>query len=276
MKFKKIYLEITNICNLNCSFCPGNSRVKKFMEINDFKFIINRLKGYTNYLYFHLMGEPLMHPEINKFIDLASDNFKVNITTNGYLIDRIGNNKNIRQVNISLHSFNPKYGISLNEYLNNIFATVDNLLVNDTIVNYRIWVSSIYMSLIIKIVEARYQIKINGNTKIKNNLFVNFDTEFIWPDINNDYCNMNGTCQGLRTHVGILVDGSVVPCCLDYNGNLKLGNIFNNELNEILVTERAQEMLNGFINNNKIEKMCQHCNFYDRINSTKRSDKNDK
>src|SRR5574344_1889955 len=121
MKFKKIYLEVTNICNLNCIFCPVNNREKHFMDINDFKFILNALKGYTNYLYFHLMGEPLMHPEINKLIDLGALNYKINITTNGYLIKPIKENKNIRQINISLHSFDPKYEKSLNDYLLDIF-----------------------------------------------------------------------------------------------------------------------------------------------------------
>ena len=118
VKFKKIYLEITNICNLSCDFCIKNDRKIKILSFDEFKIIIEKIKNYTNYLYFHILGEPLMHHEINKFIDIASNKFKVNITTNGYFINKIINNKNVRQINISLHSYDEKYGISLDDYLN--------------------------------------------------------------------------------------------------------------------------------------------------------------
>jgi radical SAM protein with 4Fe4S-binding SPASM domain len=269
MLFKKIYIEITNICNLDCLFCPKNNRPTQFMEVNAFKQILNKVKPFTKYLYFHLMGEPLMHPEINKLIDLASTDFKVNITTNGYLINRIKDNNHIHQINISLHSYDPKYQISLVKYLDNIFETVDVLLTKNTIVNLRFWTNNKYEQDILKYITKKYQTKINGNTKIKANLFFNYDQEFIWPDIKNNYQNANGSCQGLRTHIGILVDGSIVPCCLDYNGSLTLGNIFKDDLINVLHNERASTMRNGFLNNKKIEKMCQHCNFYDRICCTK-------
>ena len=263
--FKKVYIEVTNICNLNCLFCPGNSRNKEFMEINKFKYILNSLKGYTKYLYFHLMGEPLMHPEINKLIDLASESYKINITTNGYYINRIENNNNVHQINISLHSFDEKYGKSLNEYLEDIFNSVDKLNNNNTIVSYRLWTNNKYEKDIIAALEKKYNTKIDGNTKLSNKVFLEYATEFIWPDLKNNYCQEKGTCMGLRTHLGILVDGTVVPCCLDYNGQLKLGNIFTESLNDILKSEQAVKIKEGFLNNQKIAQVCQHCNFYDRI-----------
>ncbi len=104
-RFKKIYVEITNNCNLNCSFCIKNSRPIESISIDRFKILLDKLKPYTDYLYFHILGEPLMHKSINELIDIASSNFNINITTNGYLINRIKDNKNIRQLNISLHSY---------------------------------------------------------------------------------------------------------------------------------------------------------------------------
>ena len=272
--FKKIYVEITNNCNLNCPFCIGNDRQKEFISEYKFNLLLNKLKGHTKYLYFHLMGEPLIHPEINKLIDTASKDYKINITTNGYFINRIKDNKNIHQVNISLHSYDDKKNKTLDEYLNDIYNAVDNLLVNNTIINYRLWVNNKYKDEIIKSIENRYNTIINGNTKIKDYLYLEFETEFIWPNINNHYCNEEGSCQGLRTHIGILVDGSVVPCCLDYNGNLKLGNIYEQDLDEILNQQRVKDMIKGFQNNKKIEKLCQHCNFYDRIMQKRGSDNN--
>ena len=261
--FKKVYVEITNNCNLSCSFCIKNNRTKEYIIIDNFKIILNKLKGYTNYLYFHLMGEALLHPYINELIDLASKNYKVNITTNGCLINRIKDNKNINQINISLHSYTNT--IDLNSYLNNIFDSVDNLLVNNTIINYRIWTNNKYTKDIIKAIENNYNIKINGNTKIKDNVYIEFDEEFIWPNVNNNYFNEEGSCQGLRSHIGILVDGTVVPCCLDYDGKLSLGNIYKDDLKDILNSKKAIDMKNNFLNNKKIELLCKHCNFYDRI-----------
>ena len=263
MRFKKIYIEITNICNLNCSFCIGNKRIKKCLSFDEFKIILDKIEGYTKYIYLHLMGDPLMHRDINKFIDYASKRFYVNITTNGYLIDKIRNNKNIRQINISMHSYDSKYNIGLDDYLNKIFSTVDTL--GNCYVSYRMWVKNKYSNDIINKIEDRYNIKINGDTKINDYLFVNFDDDFIWPDINNRYHNINGSCMGLRTHMGILCDGTVVPCCLDYDGNINLGNIFNEDLSVILNKQIVKDMISGFMNNKKIIKLCQHCNFYDRI-----------
>lgn len=211
------------------------------------------------------MGEPLFHPDINNLIDIASSRFYVNITTNGYLISRIANNKNIRQVNISLQAFNNQNKKELTKYLNDIYDAVDNLLLNNTIINLRIWQDNKDTQNILKELENHYNVRITGNTKIKTNLYVDFAKSFIWPDINNDYCNVNGSCKGLIDHIGILVDGTVVPCCLDYNGSLKLGNIKETPLDQILNQEKALKMIEGFKQNKKCEKMCQHCNFYDRI-----------
>lgn len=272
--YKKIYVEITNSCNLNCPFCIGNNRQKEFITEYKFNLLLNKLKGHTKYLYFHLMGEPLLHPMINELINIARKDFNVNITTNGYYIDKIKDNKNIHQINISLHSFDDKKNKTLDEYLDNIYNAVDNLLVNNTIISYRLWVNNKYKDDIIKSIENRYNTNINGNTKIKEHLFLEFETEFIWPNLNNHYCNEEGTCQGLRTHIGILVDGSVVPCCLDYNAQLCLGNIYENDLDEIINQKRVKDMIKGFQNNKKIEKLCQHCNFYDRIIAHKGSDIN--
>ena len=142
MQFKKVYVEITNKCNLSCDFCIKNKRLNKEITIDEFNTLLNKLKPYTKYLYFHVLGEPLMHKNINKLIDIASKHLFVNITTNGYLINRIKDNKNIRQVNISLHSYNDKYKITLDDYLNNIFDTIDNLILNKTYVSLRLWVKT--------------------------------------------------------------------------------------------------------------------------------------
>jgi radical SAM protein with 4Fe4S-binding SPASM domain len=235
------------------------------MSEDNFKYILNKIKPYTNYLYFHLMGEPLMHPNISKFIDIASIDFKINITTNGYLIKRIEDNKNIRQVNISLQSFNPIYKKDIDSYINDIYKASLKLKSNNTIINYRIWVNNEYSKYFINTLEKLYSIKINGNTKLDNNIYIDFQNSFIWPSLDNNYYNDKGSCRGLLDHIGIFSDGSVVPCCLDYNNNFNLGNIYNESIEDILSKKVVNNMINGFKNNYKCEDFCKHCNFYDRI-----------
>ena len=59
-RFRKIYLETSNVCNLRCAFCPGTKREKRRMSLDEFRFYADCVKGYADYLYFHLMGEPLL------------------------------------------------------------------------------------------------------------------------------------------------------------------------------------------------------------------------
>lgn len=261
--YKKIYLEITNNCNLDCSFCIKNNRQKKFMSIDDYKLILEKIKNHTKYLYFHVSGEPLLHPYINDFINIANDNnFNINITTNGYLIKRIKDNHHIRQINISLHSYNDMYNISLNEYMNNIIEVIETLH-NDTYFSLRFWVGTNYNEEIIRILENYYNKKIelkNGFEIIKN-VFISINKEFIWPSLDNDCYNETGTCYALKDHIGILVNGDIIPCCLDANGIINLGNIFKDNIEDIINSSRYQKMLNGFKNNYKCEKLCKKCNF---------------
>lgn len=265
MRFKKIYIETTNLCNLNCDFCIKNRRKKEIMTIQNFKIILSKIKNYTNYIYLHILGEPLLNPKLNEFILLASnEGFNINITTNGYLIDKIKDNKNIRQVNISLHSFDVKYNVELKKYLNNIFDSVEELIKNDTYVSLRLWVKNKYSEDIINEVNNYYKVNITKNTKIKENLFFNFEKQFIWPDLNNSYYNESGKCYGLTDHIGILVDGTIVPCCLDTLGIINLGNIFKEEIDKILNKKTVIKMIEGFKNNKKEMELCKHCNFLER------------
>lgn len=259
---KKIYVEITNKCNLSCDFCIKNDRFEEFISVSKFKILMDKLKPFTNYLYFHILGEPLLHPKINELIDIASKSFNINITTNGYLIKRIKNNKNIRQLNISIHSFDEKYKVSLDKYLDNIFDTIDKL--DNTYISLRTWVDNKHNKEIINYINNRYSV--NCPYKIKNfsitdRIFINNFHEFVWPDLNNDYYNDRGKCYGLKDHIGILVDGTVVPCCLDTKGIINLGNIYKDSLDDILSKKRVLQMKNSLLNGIKNEELCKHCNF---------------
>ena len=266
MRFKKIYIEITNACNLNCSFCIKNKRKINYMTFDNYKYIIDKIKGYTKEIYLHVLGEPLLHPKIISFIEYAdSQGLLVNITTNGYLIEKISDVKKIHRLNISLHSFDNAYKVGIDEYLEKILKVVDNIRDN-TFVSLRLWVLSREKDMIIDCLNKRYHLEItdikdNQKIKIGKNLMIDTFHEFIWPDLNNDYYSEIGGCKGLIDHIGILSDGTVIPCCLDTKGIINLGNIYQEELDDILDKEIVRAMIDNFKKGYKCQELCKHCCF---------------
>ncbi len=266
MRYKKIYLEITNRCNLNCSFCIKNKR--KILDItrDNYKYIIDKIKDCTKELYLHILGEPLLHKDVNYFIDYATNKgLLVNITTNGYLIKNIMDNRNIHRLNISIHSYNEKYNVSLDDYLNNIFNVIDKIRDN-TFVSLRLWVKDRHTKDIINYITDRYNIdniNLDDNKKIKiaKNLMIDTFHLFVWPDMNNNYYNEDGTCKGLIDHIGILSDGTIIPCCLDSEGIINLGNIYKDEISDLDKKPRVIKMIDGFKKHKKCEELCKHCSF---------------
>lgn len=275
-KFKKIYIEITNICNLNCSFCLNNKREKKFMSVSDFSNIIKEIKPYTDYVYLHVKGEPLLNPNLDIFLDICDNNkIKVNITTNGTLLkknfDILKKHKCLRQINVSMHSEN-----EVDDYFDDVFMVCKNLA-SDVYISYRLWTlndlvlddkSKEVIDEIIseyklspELVEKVYKEK---QIKICENTYINKDNLFEWPNLNNKH-NSDGYCHGAIDHLAILVDGTVVPCCLDGEGIVDLGNILSTAFVDILDGERFLKMRESFKNNLCSEDLCRTCKFKDRF-----------
>lgn len=287
-KYKRIYIEITNICNLSCRFCPKTKREYKFMDINEFEKILHEIKPYTDYIFFHLMGEPLLNDNISTFLDLAYEKgFKVNLTTNGTLINKrrdiLLNSKALRQVNFSLHSFEANDNeIDFYEYINNIISFVKEAKKDTNIISaLRLW--NFNSSLlqgdnklnddIVNIIKSEFsyegdlisELDKNNSVKVSDRIYINGAEKFSWPDINLPEISDEGFCYGLRSHIGILVDGTVVPCCLDSEGNIPLGNIFENSFKNILSSDKAKNMFNGFSQRKKVEKLCRTCGYSTRF-----------
>ena len=277
---KKIYIEITNICNLNCKFCPDTNRTKKNMTANEFKEIISKIHKYTNMVCLHVKGEPLMHPELENILEILDNyNLKANITTNGTLINKnadiLKNSKAIKQINFSIHSITQNKSMQ-DEYLNNIFKIVVELpkTVN---VSYRLWnISELKQNQIntdiIKQIEKQYnltnlqdKLKENEFYKIDDNVFINQDTEFTWPDINGEPIIENGRCLALKEQIAILVDGTVVPCCLDNNGDIPLGNVLEDSFESILDNEFSKRIKRNFENSIITCELCKTCGFLKRL-----------
>ena len=277
--FKKIYIEITNICNLNCKFCPETIRKKEIMNIEKFEEVIKKIKPYTKLVCLHVKGEPLLHNQLEEILKILEKyNSKANITTNGTLIKQrleiLKKSKSVRQINFSIHSI-LQNGELNKKYLEDIFESVEQL--ENVIISYRLWnLQSIKENSvnneIIKVMENYYNIENlkqklieNEFYKIKKNMFINQDTEFVWPNIKGEKILEKGRCLALKEQVAILVDGTVVPCCLDNDGVIKLGNIFEEGLGEILEKPLCLEIRNGFANGVIVCELCKRCGFLKRL-----------
>ncbi len=268
-RFRKIYVEITNICNMNCSFCPETTRAKAFMTLEQFEHIAKQIKAYTDYVYLHVKGEPLLHPNLKEIIEVCHKHkLQVNISTNGTLLNKTKQFlKNIRQINVSLHSFENSDEQKLQTYLANVIDTTDYLNSEGVIVRYKLWNDNSVNNndKIIQALEQRYNASIqnteyNKDIKLKDKVFLSIKEPFKWPDIGEDY-RQETTCYGLRHQIAILVDGTVVPCCVDNDGDINLGNIFDANLEEILSSDDAKNIKLGFENNKCIHKLCKNCEY---------------
>ena len=283
--FKKIYIEITNICNLNCRFCIETKRTKQIMDVSQFEEIIKKIHQHTKLVCLHVKGEPLLHNKLDEILKILEKyGLKANITTNGTLIKEkveiIKNSKAVRQINISLHSATQNECIDKQKYLKDIFESVEQL--ENIIISYRLWnlqdlkENEINTEIIEKlekyynIENIREQLMSNEFLKIQENIFINQDIEFTWPDINNNDIIEKGRCLALKEQVAILVDGTVVPCCLDNNGDIPLGNIFKETIEEILNKPKTIGIKSNFENNIIICKLCKTCGFLKRLEDKRR------
>lgn len=285
-RFKKIYIETTNICNLSCNFCPKTSRKLGFMSIEDFKIIVNKIKGYTNHIYFHLMGEPFLNNNLEIFLNIAKEeNLNINITTNGTLIRKVKDilisSNAVRQVNFSLHSFEANNNGEFYKYINDILDFINvSTVESDTICSLRLWnidteelkANNDLNLQIVRLIEDKLNLnfdlfsalKEKRNLKLKDKVYLNMAEKFMWPDANLSLISEEVFCYGLRDQIGILVDGTVVPCCLDSEANIPLGNILKDNLEDIINSERAQKIYNGFSRRRAVEDLCKRCGYAKR------------
>ena len=273
--YSRVYVEITNICNMNCSFCHGHSRKPGRMTPEDFARVLDQLTGQTNYIYYHLMGEPLLHPQLPLFLQMASDQgFRSIITTNGTLLPRHGHEliaAGVHKVSISLHSFEEGGEESYGQYMNGIADFAKSASEAGTIVVLRLWNRGFdngRNDLALNFLHSRFTEPWTENTKgyrIRPKFFLEWGDRFEWPDKEAPIQGENVFCYGMRDHFGILCDGSVVPCCLDSDGVITLGNIFTEEISDILNSPRARAIVEGFSCRRASEELCRRCGYAQRF-----------
>ncbi|MBL7666011.1 MAG: SPASM domain-containing protein, partial [Bacteriovoracaceae bacterium] len=262
-KLDRIYIEISNICNLQCSFCPEVLRPKKVLALNDFEHILSQAAPLANQICLHLMGEPLLHPEFEEILAVSQKySAPINLTSNGLLLEKrlplILAAKNVRQLNISLQSFKDNFPQKdLNQYLQNIFEQIKIISEkrSDMYINLRLWNHGVenenedifqsFENFFGVPVSRKFDVASIKSKKVLEKIYFHFDSRFDWPSLSLPHQGQAGTCHALETHIGIHAEGTVVPCCLDKEAQINLGNIFEQSLESILNSERAQKMIHG-------------------------------
>ncbi|BAK74185.1 MAG: radical SAM/SPASM domain-containing protein [Arcobacter sp.] len=287
-KFKKVHIEITNICNLKCTFCPPKILPNGIMSLEQFDSLNFQLKPYTKELAYHVVGDPLVLTNLNEYLNISlKHGLKVNITTTANNINEKHYetllNSTIKQINFSINSYNANsHKKSLDEYLEPIinFVKFAQSRKHEYFINFRIWnldeeksAKEFNTKVFDKINEA-FNTEINieevykqrpKNIRIDRKIFFNFDEYFNWPSLNNEIVSTKGFCYGLDSHFGILTNGDVIPCCLDQNAVVNLGNTNNTQIEDILKSKKVLDIQKGFKKNILVEELCQKCEYRTRF-----------
>ncbi len=281
LRFRKAYVEITNVCNLHCSFCPGTARPPRRMSPEEFRLLAVKLRPFTDCLYLHLMGEPLSHPRLAEILRIGTElGFRLFLTTNGTLLGSRGSLllgcPAVEKVSISLHSFEANPGADLNRYLSVCLDFAAAAGQRGMKCALRLWNldgettagENELNGQILAMLERRFPKPWMPNphgTTLAPQVFLEWGERFRWPDLTAQGSDRPLFCRGLRDQVGVLADGTVVPCCLDHNGEIPLGNLFRQGLDEILETARAEAVYRGFSERKAAEPLCRTCGFARRF-----------
>ena len=269
--YSRVYVEITNICNMACSFCHGHNRPPRQMTETEYARVLQHLTGKTQYIYHHLMGEPLVHPLLPRFIEMAVQaGFHPMLTTNGTLLDRLGDSvllPGLHKINISLHSFEDDRPDKHQDYIEKVAAFAKKANMSGILISLRLWnngcddgKNETALACLKENLPGDWTENTRGY-RIRDRLFLEWGDRFIWPDQNAPDQGNRLYCHGMQDHFGILCDGSVVPCCLDSDGIINLGNVFEEDLTDILNSERAKAMVEGFRQRKATESLCHRCDY---------------
>ncbi len=278
-RFAKIYVEITNTCNLNCDFCRGTRRPLGFLGADKFSEVAKKIAPHTDHVYLHVMGEPLLHTELDEIINVANgEGLKVSITTNGTLIKKAlpiltKNADKLYKISISLHSFEANDGIRMEEYLEDCILSAKALGELGVISVLRLWnlkglSDTVHKNeengRILELLHLHFDgewTKNRSGMKIGDSVYLEWSEKFDWPDYNATDYGEDGFCYALKDHIGILLDGTVIPCCLDSDGQIPLGNVYKEDIEDILNSDVARTMAEGFAKNKLVHPLCRHCGF---------------
>jgi radical SAM protein with 4Fe4S-binding SPASM domain len=284
-KFKRIYLELTGACNLSCPFCEGGIRRDVQISPDRIRELIPKIAEFTDEIRPHVLGEPMMYPHFELFAELCEENgAAVKITTNGTMTDPVSvsrmSSRCVKEVNFSLQSFSPETHGCAASYVDSLFSYAENAreLGRGQYINFRFWTMSEgrlpqeQIPVFTRLCE-RYGLSPdaalsdvrNRSLRLSERRRVSFDETFEWPSLSHTPVSDRGFCHGASSHIAILSDGRVVPCCLDAEGVMTIGNAFEDDLRNIASCGRLESIRAGFARGERTEELCRRCSFCSRF-----------
>jgi len=258
------------------------------MDLAFFESVIKEAKGFTREIACHVVGDPLTLPNLKAYLDIIDRyNMKAMLTTSGYFMKKHTFetlfHPAVKQINVSLNAFNKNdTSITFEQYMQPILNLCHEKVKQkkELFINLRMWNLDEAMSeakfnqALFELLEKAFEVRLDlkaldpkekKSIRLANKVLLHFDNYFEWPSLQNKNYG-HGTCQGLTSHIGILSNGDVVPCCLDHEAVMNLGNVKAQSLNEILDSKRASAMREGFKVGQCSEEMCLKCSYKDRFN----------
>lgn len=259
------------------------------MDLAFFESVIKQAKAYTKEIACHVVGDPLTLSNLCEYLDVIyKHGLKAVLTTSGYFLRKHPYDTlfhlSVKQINISLNSFNKNdTAWTFERYIVPVLDLCDAKLkrTNKAFINLRIWNLDEAMSefdfnrMLFDTFSRHFETKLDLETiyrerpksiRLADKILLHFDTYFEWPSLKNQYYG-DGTCQGLQSHIAILASGKVVPCCLDCDGVMELGDLHCQSLDEIINSRRALAIRQGFKENKAVEELCQKCSYKKRFAS---------
>ncbi|MEL6139226.1 MAG: radical SAM/SPASM domain-containing protein [Cyanobacteria bacterium J06628_6] len=320
-RLERIHLEVTNVCNFKCEFCPDAIMARKrgHMALPLLTQALDEIaeKKLAKVVAFHLMGEPLIYPHIFDAISLAlGRRLNLHLTTNGSTfhlrpehIQKLVSS-GIPKVTISLQTPDPdtfiirgappmlqpdKYFEGITSYVRANLAARDS----NTRVHLKFLDTTPHPFLVphkqMHVVEGKEQMRqeltswahrllektadrpsdVEIQQKIARHkpgrwqvieLTPKLALETFpldsWGNVESDTVvpASFGYCNGTTDQAGILYDGTVVPCCKDYDGQIPLGNLNEHSLVDILDQQQpACGLRAGFDRFQVTHPVCKRC-----------------
>jgi radical SAM protein with 4Fe4S-binding SPASM domain len=274
--FNRIYLEITNQCNMTCSFCPPHRRAARFLSQSELDHRMHHIAQHTKNVYFHVKGEPLLSPHLQAALDAAyRHQLDVHLVSNGLLIGRHGdlilNHPSVKTITLSLHSYSELDPIVVDKQIGIMQEWLSMQRPHHPHIRLRIWdadtgkhINSRHLIKRLTGYEIAENVRPNFRVSLQPNRHIQSDVRFDWPDLSQGERYPEGRCNA-GMMLAVLADGTVTPCCLDGEGIIGLGNIEHTALSEIIASQRYRAFLQGMNDRKPSEALCRSCSFKQRF-----------
>lgn len=269
-KLTSLIIEPTNTCNLRCTFCfvtEGMNRAEGFMDFDLFKKVIDDSPG-LEHLCMHNWGEPLLHKDIFRMFDYAAQAGVRHIVmnTNGTLltdkmIDRIVDSPlSIIRFSIdgSPETFQRVRGVALDKIERNILKLKEKKEARRP---------GLGMGVVFTVEEDTHQDveayidhwkNIVDHVRTQAKLIQNPRKEICPEPFGKDYGKLV-----------VLWDGTVIPCCVDYNASLKLGNAWEQPVMDLWQGAEIERLRDQHRSGN-FPDTCVNCNECETAKTEKR------